>query len=357
MRCTLRAISGEVHFPLLHRFLSANPSRTPITKTRMIPTTRFSRRLLLIAIAASTGMFAQEMVSRISSAGDHPVATAGASHRSWLSAESYYREHPGVFRNDPPEPLAMPLTGSDEPAVAESPVEAAAAPTVIQPEEPPSPELVAVMAPNPFESLAGPPSDDAPTDMVVPEVVSAETSVDQPNTPDVGESSDSGESAFLDTNRFAMAAEAPAVERRPASIPDLEPGDVNVLPPPADRRPDLDGVDADVLLPPWQRRPAGSPSDFVDSTPARGPAPSVAAGASPDGMRYATPEQLVRERGIERGQQLQRRLEARRLLGYSPLRPPVQASPFTSGDPIRPVVVFVPRTVVVVQPESSASDR
>lgn len=302
-------------------------------------------------------MFAQEMVSRISSAGDQPTATASVSHRSWLSAESYYREHPGVFRSDPPTPLTTPLTGSDEAAVVEHPVEAVAAPTEVQPEESPSPELVAVMAPNPFESLSAPSSDDASADRVVPEVVSTDRSDDLPSAPHAGESSEIEQFPVLDAQRFAMAAEVPLVERRPASIPDLELNDRGVLPPPADRTPDWDGVDADVLLPPWQRRPAGSPSDFVESTPARGPASSVANGAQTDGMRYASPEQLVRERGIERGQQLQRRLEARRLLGYSPLRPPVQASPFTSGDSIRPVVVFVPRTVVVVQPEPPASDR
>lgn len=323
----------------------------------MILTTRFSRRLLLIAIAASTGMFAQEMVSRISSAGDQPVTTASVSHRSWLSAESYYREHPGVFRSDSPAPPAMPLTDPAESAVAEYPVEAAAEPTATQPEESPSPELVAVMAPNPFESLSEPPNDDAPAEIVSPEVVSTEPTADLSGAPHVAESSEIETSTALDSYRIAMAAEAPPVERRPASIPDLEQNDRGVLPPPADRVPELDELDADVLLPPWQRRPAGSPSDFVDSTPTRGSIPAPASGSYVDGTRYASPEQLVRERGIERGQQLQRRLEARRLLGYSPLRPPVQASPFTSGDSIRPVVVFVPRTVVVVQPEPSASER
>lgn len=298
----------------------------------MILTTRFSRRFLLIVVAASSGMFAQEMVSRISSAGDQPVALAGASHRSWQSAESFYQNHPGVFRSNTPERPEVALTDPVESAVAEYPVPATAEPTLAQPATIPSPDLVAVMAQNPFESLSGPSNDASPVDSAPPETE---------------------ESLVFEPYQVAMAGETPPVERRPASIPDLEQSGQGVLPPPADRIPDLDGEDADLLLPPWQRRPMGRPSDFAD---ARGTSPSTTPGAHSDAMRYASPEQLVRERGIERGQQLQRRLEARRWLGYSPLRPPVVGSPFTSGDQMRPVVVFVPRTVVVQQ-EPFASDR
>jgi hypothetical protein len=299
----------------------------------MILRTRFSRGLLLIAVAASSGMFAQEMVSRISSAGDQPAVLAGVgSHRVWQSAESFYQSHPGVFRSNTPEPSVVALTDPVESAVAEYPVHETAEPTLAQPATIPSPDLVAVMAQNPFESLSGPSSDASPVDSAPPETE---------------------ESSVFDPYQVAMADEAPPVERRPASIPDLEQSGQGVLPPPADRIPDLDGEDAELLLPPWQRRPMGSPSDFAD---ARGTSPPTIAGAHSDAMRYASPEQLVRERGIERGQQLQRRLEARRWLGYSPLRPPVVGSPFTSGDQMRPVVVFVPRTVVVQQ-EPSASDR
>jgi hypothetical protein len=310
----------------------------------MILRTRFSRRLLLIVVAASSGMFAQEMVSRISSAGDQPVALARTSHRSWQSAESFYQDHPGVFRSNRPERPEVALTDPVESAVAEYPVHADAEPTLAQPATVPSPELVAVMAQNPFESLSGPSNDASPVDSAPPEIAYS-----APFT----EPSETEESSVFDPYQVAMAAEAPPVERRPASIPDFQRNNRDVLPPPADRIPDLDGEDADLLLPPWQRRPAGSPSDLAES---RGSVPVATAGFHADAMRYASPEQLVRERGIERGQQLQRRIEARRLLGYSPLRPPVVGSPFTNGDQVRPVVVFMPRTVVVQQ-EPFASDR
>lgn len=319
----------------------------------MILTTRFSRRFLLIVVAASSGMFAQEMVSRISSAGDQPVALAGASHRSWQSAESFYQNHPGVFRSNTPERPEVALTDPVESAVAEYPVHATAEPTLAQPATIPSPDLVAVMAQNPFESLSGPSNDASPVDSAPPEIAYSAPFAEPSDSPNDGEPPETEESSVFDPYQVAMAGETPPVERRPASIPDFEQSGQGVLPPPADRIPDLDGEDADLLLPPWQRRPMGSPSDFAD---ARGTSPSTTPGAHSDAMRYASPEQLVRERGIERGQQLQRRLEARRWLGYSPLRPPVVGSPFTSGDQMRPVVVFVPRTVVVQQ-EPFASDR
>jgi hypothetical protein len=295
----------------------------------MVLTRRFNRGFLFIAFAASFGMFAQEMVSRILFAGDHPAAQASASSRSWRSAESYYSKHPGVRRAQAPPPSEASLSGLaesavEEPAVEESAIEEFVARTVVEPDENSSmEEQVSDVAPNPTESWG------AATNG------SDGTLTDEPTVPD--------------SYQFAAADEPPPVtERRPASIPSLVPTQTAELPPPEVRTSESQQPDSEMLLPPNPPQRVRGPMDVAKSDPdyplLQNPDPSAHSHT-----RYADPAELRRQRGIERGQQLQRRIELQRLLGYYPSRPPVEASPFTSGDPIRPVVIIVPRTVVVQQ--------
>jgi hypothetical protein len=289
----------------------------------MVLTRRFSRGFLFIAFAASFGMFAQEMVTRILFAGDHPSAQASASSRSWRSAESYYSEHPGIPRAQDPPPSEASVSDLAESALAEPAIEEFVARTVVQPETSSMEEPVSVLAPAPSESWA------AATNG------SDVCSTDEPTVPD--------------TYQFAAADEPPPVtERRPASIPSLVPTEPAELPPPAVRVSESQQPDSEMLPAPSPPRRVRGPMDVAKSDPdypmLQNPDPSAHSHT-----RYADPAELRRQRGIERGQQLQRRIELQRLLGYHPSRPPVEASPFTSGDPIRPVVIIVPRTVVVQQ--------
>jgi hypothetical protein len=298
---------------------------------------RFNRGIVLMVIAVSAGMFAQEQISRFSMAGDQPAALASASNRSWQSAESFYQGHPGIYRVESVSVLAEPATEDlVESTSGEAPVEAFVARIEAQPEPLASEEPVVLEEP---VSIAAHSPDEG---------MSAATNG--------AEASSTDGLMVQDTFRVAMVEEPPVIERRPATIPPLDQRELPELPPPATSSPDLDRVDPELLLPPWQRTSGRTRADVAESALDRHHLPTFAPSAHSDVTRYIDPAELVRQRGIERGQQLQRRLEARRLLGYSPLRPPVQASPFTSSDAFRPVVVLLPRTVVVQQ-EPSGSGR
>jgi hypothetical protein len=275
----------------------------------MVLRSRFSRGFLLIMLAGSVGMFAQEMVSRLSLAGDHPLALASVSGWSWQSAEAFYQGHPGVFWEQ----------------IAQSEPDFSVAPASVVP--------------------------DAPHN----EGVASTNGVDP---------SPAADYAAVDAYQFAAVEEPePIVELRPASMPNVEPKEPAELPAPEVRVPEIpaaelaapelpasevDRPEPEVLLPPSPQRRVRGPVELVESASDPAGMPVAAPSAHSD-RRYADPAELVRQRGIERGQQLQRRLEAQRMMGYHSLRPPVQASPFTSGDQIRPVVIIVPRTVVVQQ--------
>jgi hypothetical protein len=286
----------------------------------MVLTRRFSRGFLFIAFAASFGMFAQEMVSRILFAGDHPSTQASAS-RSWRSAESYYSNHPGVLREQEP-PLSEEETIGDlaESALTEPAIDEFVARTVVPPETRSMEVPVATTIP------------DLPHSWEVTSEGSDVCSTDAPTAP----------------YQFAAVDDPPPVtERRPASIPSPVPTETAELPPPEVRAPDSQQPDSELLLPPSPPRRVRGPMDIAKSEPDYPMLQNP--GSARSNAPHLDPAELLRQRGIERGQQLQRRIELQRLLGYHPSRPPVQASPFTSADPIRPVVIIVPRTVVVQQ--------
>ncbi len=66
-----------------------------------------------------------------------------------------------------------------------------------------------------------------------------------------------------------------------------------------------------------------------------------------DSSRYSEidPARLVRERALLRAEERRKRIEAWKWMGYSPLRPPVGATPFMQGDSRRPAVIVVPYVV------------
>lgn len=290
----------------------------------MVLTRWFSRSLVLIALAGSFGMFAQEMVSRVLMAGDQPGAMTSAIGPTWQSAESFYGHHPGVFQQPSVALAESPLIDTIDALTETAEVEEFVAKQSSLPETLDSAESVPVMARS------------SPEPVLVASVMPTQPAADEP-----------GSTPLVPSQPVDPSPELP--ERRPPTIPDFGMAQAAELPPPKTGKPELDEpVLPEVYLPPQRPRTRPRPAEIAESAPG----PDIAAHpiASPhDASRYLDPAELVRQRGIERGQQLQRRLEARRMMGYHSLRPPVDASPYSSGNPIRPVVIVVPRTVVVQQ--------
>ncbi|TVS11959.1 MAG: hypothetical protein EA424_23105 [Planctomycetaceae bacterium] len=290
----------------------------------MVLTRWLSRSLVLIALAGSFGMFAQEMVSRMLMADDQPVAMTSTIGPTWQSAESFYGHHPGVFRQPSVALAQSPLIDTIDASIETAEVESFVAKESNPAETIDSAESAPVMAQS------------SPEPVLVASVMPAQSAADGP-----------GSAPIVPPEPVDPSPELP--ERRPPTIPDFGPAQAADLPPPEPRKPELDEpVLPEVYLPPRRPRTPPRPAEIAESAPV----PDAAAypHASPhDASRYLDPAELVRQRGIERGQQLQRRLEARRMMGYHSLRPPVDASPYSSGNPIRPVVIVVPRTVVVQQ--------
>lgn len=312
-----------------HSCRAATTVQIPMVLTRWL-----SRSLVLIALAGGLGMFAQEMVSRLLMAEDRPLAMARTAGSAWLSAESFYGHHPGIFRQ-PSVALAESTLNDTIETIGETmEVESLVAKRSSPVDE------------NPVEASAGKLASSSPAPVLVASL--------RPDNIFVGESPvETPETAPLPPGPVEPPApvepSSEVPERRPPTIPDFGPAPIAELPAPEPRKPEFaEPMPPEIYLPP--RRPRTPPDPESIAGPAPPPDASDYPIASPhDASRYIDPAELVRQRGIERGQQLQRRLEARRMMGYHSLRPPVEASPFTSGDPIRPVVIVVPRTVVVQQ--------
>ena len=64
--------------------------------------------------------------------------------------------------------------------------------------------------------------------------------------------------------------------------------------------------------------------------------------------RYVTPSDLVRERAVARGEQRRQRIETRKWLGISPLRPAVDSTPFSTVEQPAQLILVVPDTPATV---------
>jgi hypothetical protein len=65
--------------------------------------------------------------------------------------------------------------------------------------------------------------------------------------------------------------------------------------------------------------------------------------------RYASPSDLVRDRAVARGEQRRQRIETRKWLGITPLRPAVDSTPYTA--------VEQPAQLLLVVPDASSMVR
>jgi hypothetical protein len=94
-------------------------------------------------------------------------------------------------------------------------------------------------------------------------------------------------------------------------------------------------------------------------TPSRAPLPAtvVVPGertypemTTADAGRYVSPAELVRERAVERGEQRRQRVEIRKWLGISPLRPSVMAVPYTTVEEPQQLLLVAPHVPAKVEP-------
>jgi hypothetical protein len=130
------------------------------------------------------------------------------------------------------------------------------------------------------------------------------------------------------------------------AVPEREPNVVHFLPPPSRRAASRD-LDDRGGLSNRSKRAGFSRTPFDVKPPASQRTVSAVHPVVPsyEPTRYANGAEAVRRRAEIRAEERRRRIEARKWLGYSPLRPPVGATPFTGGDSTRPLVITVPIVV------------
>jgi hypothetical protein len=271
-------------------------------------------------------MVSQQVVSKLfMSDGDATPVLAGQTDY-WSTAESYYCA--GCFR-----PVAfltaIPDESRDHKAVATDEADAASIDVEAQPvpEAIESERIVAVDAPPEPE----PPAVEPGATGMGQEAEASVVPVEPDETPIVV--SDTIEPG---TEMFA----APEPDQK------LAPGEIDVLPLPLREEvvgdPPQFGVFADEPATPFRGRPQAEPRSGNQEGFAQQGAYGVPPGHS---MRYVDPMDLVRQRAVERAENRRLRIEARKWLGYDPLRPAVNAMPYTSGVDIRPAFVVVPFVV------------
>lgn len=309
---------------------------------------------LFLAVAMAAGMFAQQAAHKFSAASEDKQVSSLAGLEEFCSSQSFYlaghfqlpAAEPGVLRRLPPpaesaEALALAAETSAAPAeppaaaaepLSEGPSVPPTQPAVPAPEPvqasddavPPAPDIaseappaaeaptaaIAEQAPNPA-TIADPTPEEPATSM--PQVTSSENADEisqQPDTTEVLPPPTPEQGPRMSVGQFG------AFDDRPSSAAPLQTPTRAPLPP--------------SLAPPSQRRY----SDWV----------------SADAGRYVSPADLIRERAVARGEQRRQRLETRKWLGISPLRPSVPASPYSAVEEPQQLILVVPHVSARVQP-------
>jgi hypothetical protein len=175
----------------------------------------------------------------------------------------------------------------------------------------------------------------------------------------------SGDEASLKIRLAELASRPPAVveiQQHSATGPRADtPPPAPRVPQPSARVPEPRINSVDILLPrskpvwpeseqdidratdgPRSAEFARTPSQAEPSSPYHRVAPPAFPPLSlPDAGRYVDAEELIQRRAARKAEQRSRRIEVRKWLGYSPLRPQVQAFPYTGSDSTRPTVILV----------------
>jgi len=289
--------------------------------------------VVLIAVAMGAGMFAQQAAHKVSATSEDNQVNSLVGLESYCSAEGYYltgRFSPATAASPAASPIPSPLDDQPLLATAGSQADEPLPATADSGTAPPAMELAAAQMP----PAAAPVEPTAAND--------AASAGDAPAQPQAD---------------VVVAAEShePAAESPQATGPQLVDAAANpdasaeVLPPPA---PDaVEGAGRDPFSNLAGQRATGTPrSSIRPPVPASIPAPAGSTyydATASQGSRYATPADLVRERAIARGEQRHQRVETRKWLGISPLRPTVDSTPYS--------MVEQPAQLLLVAPDSPAT--
>ena len=151
-----------------------------------------------------------------------------------------------------------------------------------------------------------------------------------------------------------IAADMPEVAAtEPAEEASLSADATEVLPPPT---PEKEPGPASSEFGAFDENP---PHVAPPRTPSRAPLPATIAlpgdrtyphVAPADAGRYVSPAELVRERAVARGDQRRQRVETRKWLGISPMRPSVSASLYTEVEEPQQLILVVPHVSAKVRP-------
>lgn len=310
---------------------------------------------LFLVVAMVAGMFAQQTAHKFSAASEDQQVGSLAGIELFCSAEGYYlagHYQPATVESE------VPVSTPPSPDSNDEPVLIAAETPPASPSEPPAEPAASPAEPatSPAEPAASPAESEKPADDSVPP------------TPQL----------VSDEPPPMEAEPAPTAEENPASVPLAE---ATPAQPAADASepkapesvdaPPLNAAVTEVLPPPTpEQEPRSSGSEFgafdespsyvaPTRTPSRPPRPATIAmpgdrtyfdAASADAGRYVTPADLVRERAVSRGEQRRQRIETRKWLGISPLRPTVAAIPYTRVEEPQQLLLVAPRVSATVQP-------
>lgn len=263
-----------------------------------------TRSVVLICISIGAGMVSQETVSRIAIEDEQPDDARLTAQSTWSTAEGYYR------------------------ATEVSHLQLAAA----ENDRPETPETL-TSTNDQITQVTQVPDGDNPTTAYGPEPTQAEQQDHASDAEDV----------HLHP-RELVQGEAPSPN---PVVPEPETS-VDILPVPPKPTP----VPDTTVVAGSEDRPGGAslPRTRVEmpaptEPPAVAPVRPVAPHYDPSHYSGIDPARLVQERALLRAEERRKRIEAWKWMGYSPLRPPVGATPFMQGDNRRPAVIVVPYVV------------
>ncbi|MCU0981408.1 MAG: hypothetical protein MUF25_19835, partial [Pirellulaceae bacterium] len=302
---------------------------------------------LFVAIAMGAGMFAQQAAHKVSAASEDKQVNSLVGLELFCSAEGYYlagRFDCSTVASDSPVGSPVSPPADEQPLlVAANGLPADDVTPVSEPElDTAGPELELAAAA------------DRPGVAEAPAVAAAETPIDATDATDASVATDAGATdasvaptipapplpdATVPEALAGAESQEPAAEMPEVSAPEFADDrltadhDAEVLPPPApDVEPRVGGDSfgqfaddassvarprSSVRAPLPPSIPAAVGRTYLDAT----------AGQS---SRYVTPSDLVRERAVARGEQRRQRIETRKWLGISPLRPAVDSTPFST---------------------------
>jgi hypothetical protein len=317
---------------------------------------------LFLTVAMAAGMFAQQVAHKLSAASEDRQVNSLAGLEEFSSAQSYYvagRFHALASVSEAVESVP-PAPGMDDgPAVGATELVTPLADSMVAV----APGAADEREPQ-LEGPSMPPTDPATQASELAGTPESAVCADPPMASDESFAAGVQDAALADETAAPATIAQPVSEASAAGTPQVassenagenanQPGAAEVLPPPTpekEPRPSVAQFGA------FDEQPSSSPPPTA--TPRAPLPPSIALPgerrypevASSDDGRYATTADLIRERAVARGEQRRQRVETRKWLGTSPLRPSVSASPYTAVEEPQQLLLVVPHVSARVQP-------